>query len=281
MNDLKIYDEIINLNLAGEPSALATVIECSGSAPRRPGAKMLVRKDGSILGTIGGGKVEMKTIEAALEVIREGTPRSTSYSLTEEFGYICGGSITIYIEPNAIQPRLVMIGAGHIGKALASAARFAGFRVAVADDRPEYATTEQVPDADETFVGNADEAIAKFGVDHTTSIVITTTGFVKDFAAVRAALKTPARYIGVIGSKRKGAVLVKTLSEEGYTPDELARVNVPMGIPIGAETPQEIAVSIAAKLIQVRRENGAKSISGPAGSRAVAEDGELQAAAAA
>lgn len=277
MDDLKIYEEIIKLKSAGVPSALATVIDSAGSAPRKPGAKMLIRSDGSILGTIGGGKVELKTIESAMSVMREGRSQTLSFTLNEEYGYVCGGSIAIFIEPNAVPPRLLMIGAGHVGKAVASTARFAGFRVFMADDRPEYATKEQVPDAEEIILGNAAEAFERFGVDPATSIVITTTGFVKDFDAVRAALKTPARYIGVIGSKRKASVLVKTLTEEGYTPDELARVNVPMGIPIAAETPSEIAVSVTAQLVKIRRENAAKSVGDTSCRGLVAEDGAMQA----
>jgi xanthine dehydrogenase accessory factor len=154
MTDLEIYQEIIRLNQAGVPSALATVVESAGSSPRKAGAKMLVRSDGSILGTIGGGRPELETIAASLAALGEGKPRTVPFTLTEEYGHVCGGSLLVYIEPSAARPHLLIIGAGHVGRALATAARFAGFRVTVADERPEYANGDRVPDAYETIAAD-------------------------------------------------------------------------------------------------------------------------------
>ncbi|KAF0216934.1 MAG: xanthine dehydrogenase accessory [Geobacteraceae bacterium] len=261
MTDLDIYQEIIRLNQAGAPSALATVVESAGSSPRKAGAKMLVRGDGSILGTIGGGKPELETIAASLAALEEGKPRTVTFTLTEEYGHVCGGSLLVYIEPSAVRPHLLIIGAGHVGRALATAARFAGFRVTVADERPEYANSDQVPDADETLAGECERVFERVAIDSAAAIVITTTGFEKDFAAARCALKTSARYIGVIGSRRKRDILVNTLTEEGFSLDDIGRITIPVGLAIGAETPAEIAVAIVAQLIQARKGNAVPYIS--------------------
>jgi xanthine dehydrogenase accessory factor len=281
MDDLKIYEEIIALARQGVASALATVVESAGSSPRKAGAKMLVRSDGSILGTIGGGRVELETIAASLAMIRSGLPRTVPFTLTEEYGHLCGGRLLVYIEPANLNPALLIVGAGHVGRSLASAAKFAGFRVTVTDDRPEFATREQLPDADEVHLGDPAELLGRLQVTAGTAIVIVTTGFDKDFAAVRAALRTPARYIGMIGSVRKREVLLKTLAEEGFPPEEVMRITIPVGLAIGAETPAEIAISVVAQLIQYRRNHAAASFSDRAGSWTVTPDGGVQAAAAA
>jgi xanthine dehydrogenase accessory factor len=278
MDDLNIYEEIVRLARAGTPSALATLVESTGSAPRKAGAKMLVREDGSILGTVGGGKVELEVIAAGREVLAHGTPRMVPISLTEENGHVCGGRLLVYIEPNAIRPRLLIIGAGHVGAALATAAKIAGFQVTVADERPEYTDRDRLPDVDGTFTGGAAEFLAGQEVTCGDAVVITTTGFETDFTAVRAALATPARYIGVIGSRRKREVLMRTLTDEGFTPEELDRIVIPVGVAIGAETPAEIAVSIVAQLIAIRRNHGAPGVGTSPRRGIVVADGDVQAA---
>lgn len=281
MDDLQIYEEIVRLAREAIPSALATVVESAGSSPRKAGAKMLVREDGTILGTVGGGKVEQEAIAAAREAMANGVPRTVPITLTEENGHVCGGRLLVYVEPNLIRPRLLIIGAGHVGRALAAAAKFAGFQVAVADEREEYATRDQVPDADETFAGEAATFLARQSPDARSAVVITTTGFESDFTAVRAALATPARFIGVIGSRRKREVLVQTLANEGYAPEEIGRVTIPVGLAIGAETPAEIAVSIVAQLIATGRNHGATGVGASPRRGIVAADGGMQAAPAA
>lgn len=281
MDDTLIYEELVRLSRGGIPAALATVVESAGSSPRKAGAKMLVRSDATLLGSIGGGRVELETVEAALETLKSGAPRTLAFNLTEEYGHVCGGRLLVYIEPTCIQPRLAIIGAGHVGQALATVAQFAGFRVAVADDRPEYTTPDRFPAADTLLTCSAAEAMAAIGIDAATSVVITTTGFEKDFDAVRAALATSARYIGIIGSRRKREVLVRTLGDEGYSQHDIDRLTLPVGLPIGGDTPQEIAVSIVAQLIQLRRSHDAPVLGDTAGRRPVPEDGDLQTAPAA
>ncbi|HTZ41319.1 MAG TPA: xanthine dehydrogenase accessory protein XdhC [Syntrophales bacterium] len=256
MNDLELFEEIVRLARGNTPCALVIVIESKGSAPRKSGAKMIVKADGGTLGTIGGGKVELEAIEAAQAAIAGGRPAMLNLELTEAYGHVCGGSLRVYIEPLGLAPRLIIFGAGHVGRALATVARFAGFRVSASDERAEYATKEQVPDALEILPGSADNVLTTLHVVEDTFLVIATHNHEGDFAAVRAALKTPARYIGLVGSKRKREVLFKELKAEGFSAEDLARLHTPVGLPIGGDSPEEIAVSIVAQLIQIRTSRG-------------------------
>lgn len=280
-SDIDLLEEIVRLSRGGCVSALATVVESSGSSPRKVGAKMLVRGDGSIMGTVGGGAVEQEVIAASLAATRDGRPRMATFELTERYGHVCGGTMRVYLEPNRIEPRLLVVGAGHVGSALAVLARFAGFHVTVIDEREEYACRQRLPDANRIVAAAAADALPALDVSAATAIVIATAGFEQDFAAVRSALKTAAGYIGMIGSKRKRAVLEETLAGEGYHAQEIARVTSPVGLEIGAETPQEIAVSIMAQLIAFRSGNGKYGVGNRTGGGRVAPDGDLQAAAAA
>lgn len=252
MNDLDVIREFVRLADAGVPVALATVVETNGSSPRKAGAKMVVGLDGTAAGTVGGGKIELETVAAAREAIRDGRPRSLPFTLTEEHGHVCGGRVLVYIEPAAASPRLVIAGGGHVGEALARAASFAGFRVTVADNRPAYAHRERIPDAEEVLLCDYGTLFGQVPVDDATFIVIATTGFEQDFAAVRGALGTAAPYIGLVGSARKRDVLRATLAAEGYGDRQIDRVTIPAGLPIGGETPEEIALGIVAQLIEQR-----------------------------
>uniref|UniRef100_A0A831UB26 Dehydrogenase n=1 Tax=Geobacter metallireducens TaxID=28232 RepID=A0A831UB26_GEOME len=252
MNGLDVIREFVRLADAGVPAALATVVETTGSSPRKAGARMVVGLDGTTVGTVGGGKIELETVAAAREAIRDGRPRSLPFTLTEEQGHVCGGRVLVYIEPAAAPPRLVIAGGGHVGEALARAASFAGFRVTVADDRPAYAKPGRFSGAGEVLLCDYGTLFGQVPVDDATLIVIATSGFEQDFAAVRGALGTPAPYIGLVGSARKREVLRATLAAEGYGARQIDRVTIPAGLPIGGETPEEIAVSIAAQLIEQR-----------------------------
>ena len=252
VGDSALFAEIVRLNTAGSPSVLATVIGSQGSSPRKTGAKMLIRVDGSTLGSIGGGSVELEVIAAAQTVLRENAPRTLSVTLNEQNGHVCGGAMQIYLEPNALDPRLVIVGAGHIGVALAALAAFTGFHVTVIDERNDYACAQRLPAADAIVCAPVGEALAELAsvrIGPATAIVIATPAYAQDFAAVRAALKTPAAHIGVIGSRRKRAALAATLAREGYGDEAMARIHLPVGLAIGAQTPREIALSIVAQLI--------------------------------
>lgn len=278
MNDLAVFEEIVQLSRNSIPFALATIVDGSGSSPRKAGAKMLVRTDRSITGTIGGGTAEQEVIDAALAAIAEGKPHTLSLVLTEKYGHVCGGKVLVFIEPLGLAHRLLIFGAGHVGQALSRAAKFAGFRVIMSDERADYATKERLPDADDIAIGKSAKVIPSLRVTPNDYIVIATPTHEGDFAAVRAALKTPAGFIGMIGSLRKRAVLLRTLVEEGFESHDLARLISPVGLSIGAESPEEIAVSIVAQLIETRSESGNNAASDSPGRRTVIEDGNLQTA---
>jgi len=253
LTDLELYEEVVRLTRRGEPFVLATVIASSGSSPRKAGAKMLVRGDGSFLGTVGGGRVEKESVEVALEALRDETPRTLDYVLTAENGFACGGSMTVYIEPQGHRPLLVMFGAGHVGRAVSSLANGCGFRVVVVDERPDCASEALLPGADQVLCMPVQEAFARLPLVPQDHVIIATPGHLSDFDAVRGCLATEAGFIGLLGSRRKRETLLKTLENEGFDTTQRARVITPVGLDIGAQTPEEIAVSIVGQLIAIRR----------------------------
>jgi xanthine dehydrogenase accessory factor len=253
LTDLDLYEEIVRLTRCGEPFALATVIAHDGSSPRTSGAKMLVRGDGSTLGTVGGGRVEQETIDTAHDALADGEPRTLEFILTGEHGYACGGSMSVFIEPQGRRPLLVMFGAGHVGRAVTVLAHGCGFRVVVIDERPDCAVPELLPGADHVICAPVSEAFGHLKLDRESFVVIATPGHLNDFEAVRGCLATPAGFIGLLGSRHKRETLLQILEKEGYTESQRARVVTPVGLDIGARTPEEIAVSIVGQLIAVRR----------------------------
>ena len=252
-----IYHEIARLQDEGKEAALATVTAASGSTPREEGAKMLVRADGSIMGTIGGGSIEFQVIKEAMEVIERCRPKNFKYRLKEgeDLGMICGGDVEVFIEPIISSPAMFILGGGHISLALAKIAKMAGFKVTVVDNRPEYATPERFPEAEQTIVSGYDTAVSKLNVGKNGYIVIVTHGHKGDVDALEGALATEARYIGMIGSKTKNESVYGKLKAKGVTQEQIDRVYAPIGLPIHAQTPEEIAVSIIAEIIKVRRED--------------------------
>ena len=276
MDDLPILEEIIRMKNVGEAGTLVTIVESAGSSPRKAGAKMLVRSEGSTLGTIGGGKVEAEVIETARLLAAGSPPETLSYNLTEEYGHVCGGRLVLYLEPLLSRPHLIIFGAGHVGRAIAGAARAAGYRSTIVDPRIE---PQELAEADEMLCLSPDEAFAHLTPGEHCAVAVATSEHESDFAVVRSALRTPAAYIGMLGSRRKHAVLMKLLEEEAFDAEQRARVVSPMGIDIGAETPAEIAVSVVAQLIAHRRQDANARASDSARSRSVPADGALQAAA--
>jgi xanthine dehydrogenase accessory factor len=252
-----IYEEIVQLRRQGLRAALATVVVRRGSTPRRDAAKMLIFEDGRQAGTIGGGCAEAEVCREALAAIRSGKPRILKFDLTgddaEDGGMICGGSMEVYVEPILPDPTLIIFGAGHIGKCVAAIARTVGFRISVVDDRIKYANRERFSFADSLYVDDWEVSFSKLPVTDSTYLLIVTRGHQYDLACLRFALKTPARYIGLIGSARKVKLFLETLEKEGFDPDQFKRIHSPVGLEIGSETPEEIAVSIAAQLIAVRK----------------------------
>jgi xanthine dehydrogenase accessory factor len=253
MTDLELYEEVVRLTRCGEAYALATVVAHGGSSPRKSGAKMLIRKDGSSLGSVGGGRVEKETVDAALQALTTGEPRLLEFILTEEHGFACGGSMTVFVEPCGQRPQLVLFGAGHVGRAITGLASGCGFRVVVVDERPDCALQELLPGADKIHCCAVSEAFEQLNLDRETSVIIATPGHLSDFAAVRGCLATEAGFIGLLGSLRKRESLMLTLTQDGFDSNHRGRIITPVGLDIGARTPEEIAVSIVAQLISLKK----------------------------
>src|SRR4030043_1766800 len=269
---MDIYEEILRLKKEGRSSAMATIVQCVGFSPQKEGAKMLVRDDGSILGTLGGGCIEAEIVEACRQAMKDGRPLTIPFELTEKRGgLVCGGKVLVYIEPVIPDPLIIILGAGHVGKALSKVARFSGFRVTVVDDREEYANKDNIPDANDIILTDFESVFSNVPVDTNTFIVIATRGHNHDLVALKAALSTEAGYIGLLGSKRKKALLFKTLKDEGFSQKDVDRVITPVGLSIGSVTPEEIAISIMAQIIKHRRENAHPGLSNPPCSRFIEE----------
>lgn len=251
----------------GERAALATIVMRHGSTPRKDAAKMLIYEDGRRSGTIGGGCAEAEVCREAATIIRSGKSALLKFDLAgedaEDEGMICGGSMEVYVEPILPDPMLVIFGAGHVGQCVARIAGMIGFRIAVADDRILYANRERFPEAAEIYAGAWEDTFQKLPVHEATYLLIVTRGHQFDLVCLRYALATPAKYIGLMGSERKIKLFYETLEKEGADPAQFRRVHAPVGIQIGSETPEEIAVSIAAELIAVRKaERRSDSFSG-------------------
>ena len=276
---MELYEELLRLKKEGRSSALATIVQSAGSAPQKTGSKMLVRDDGTIVGTLGGGCLEAEVVQAALMAIRDEQSVTLPFDLTEkQGGLVCGGRVSIFIDPVIPDPTLVILGAGHVGRALTKAARFSGFRVVACDDRPEYANPENLPDAHDIVVNDFPAIFSRMIVPDNAYIAVATRGHNHDLDAIIAALRTTARYIGLLGSKRKKALLFKALKDAGFSEDQISRVHIPIGLPINSVTPEEIAISIMAQIIQKRRENAAFGISRSSCSRLGQENGKAEAA---
>lgn len=255
---MDVYEEIVKLRRAGHKGALATIVAVRGSIPSFQTAKMLVRDDGSIVGTIGGGCVEAEVWQAARNVIATEKPCTLSFDLNQDpkydTGLVCGGTLEIFIEPVLPAAVLYIFGAGHVGFELYKAARNAGFEVVVADDRETYANRERFPEAREVISEEAyAKVLAELRPGEADYIVIVTRGHRDDMRVLRWAVETEARFIGMVGSKRKAITVSRELIGEGLKPELLERVHSPVGLDIGAVSPEEIAVSIVAELIAERR----------------------------
>jgi len=254
---MDIYEEIVQLRRDGRRGAVATIVNVRGSIPSFKTAKMLVRDDGSIVGTIGGGCVEAEVWQAAREVMESEKPRTLSFNLNQDpkydTGLLCGGTLDIFVEPVLPPALLYIFGAGHVSVNLYKVAKDAGFEVIVADDREAYANRERFPEAKEVIAEDFDLAMARLTPNESSYIVIVTRGHRDDMRVLRWAVQTSARYIGMIGSKRKTIAVFRELTKEGLSPELFERVHAPVGLDIGAITPEEIAVAIAAELIATRR----------------------------
>jgi xanthine dehydrogenase accessory factor len=255
--DADIFEEIQRLRREGRKAVLATIVQIRGSVPSFQTAKMLVRDDGSTLGSVGGGCVEADVWAAAQDVIREEKSRVMHFDLTEESmaegGLICGGKVEIFVEPVLPIPEMIIFGAGHISTQVSKIAVIAGFRTTIVDNRPVYANAERFPEAEAIHSNSFEEAFEAIVPTENTYLVIVTRGHQEDENVLRWAARTNARYIGMIGSKRKIRTIADNLIKEGIDRERIERVHMPIGLDIGAVTPEEIAVAIVAEAIHIRR----------------------------
>ncbi len=253
---MDLFEEIVKMRRAGRRGALATIVHTNGSIPSYESSRMLVREDGTIAGTIGGGCVEAEVWAAAKEVMQKEAPQKMVFHLNNEASYdnglICGGTLEVFVEPILPQPVVYLFGGGHVSMAVAKAANATGFGIGVVDDREAFANKERFPMALEIYT-SYEEAFEKIRPNASSYLVIVTRGHKEDMRVLAWAVRTEARYVGMIGSKRKVLSVYRALENEGYKREEFKRVYAPMGLEIGALSPEEIAVSIAAELVAVRR----------------------------
>jgi len=254
---MDVFEELVRLRRLGQKCALATIVEVRGSIPSYESAKLLVREDGSMAGTIGGGCVEAEVWNAAREVLETEQPKRLSFNLGQDAAYdnglICGGQLEVFVEPVLPVPRAFIFGAGHISKSLSKVATLAGFATVVVDDRESFANRDRFPEAEAVHAAEYEEVIPKLEINENSYIIIVTRGHRDDMRVLKLAIATPARYIAMIGSKRKVLKVVQELEKEGLGREVFNRMHAPMGLDIGAVSPEEIAISVAAEMIAVRR----------------------------
>ncbi|MEW6430008.1 MAG: xanthine dehydrogenase accessory protein XdhC [Myxococcota bacterium] len=251
---MTLYADMAALLEEGRPFVLATVIASHGSTPQKPGSKLVVLEGGELRGTVGGGAIEKQIVDAALALLADDTAqtRTLETHLTHDLGMCCGGKMTIFLEKHGAAPALVVFGAGHVAKEVAALAAHVGFRVSVVDERAEWLSAERFPSASRRL--EPPEVVAKAlpgGRD--VYAVVATHDHPLDQACVEALLGKPLAWLGVIGSRRKAERFRQRLKAAGFSDDAVARFESPMGVPIGALTPREIAVSVVARLVEVRR----------------------------
>ena len=254
---MDVYEELVRLRRSGQKAALATIVAARGSIPAYEGAKLLVREDGSMLGTVGGGCVEAEVWNAARQVLENGKPRTLTFNLAgdalDDSGLICGGQLDVLVEPVMPLQVAYLFGGGHVSLALSKVASVAGFSVIVVDNREQFANRERFPEADQVYAEEFEEVFPRLPVNGSSYIIICTRGHKDDMRVLRWAVTTPARYVGMIGSKRKAIEILQELEKEGLPREQLERVHSPMGLEIGAVTPEEIAVSVVAEMVAIRR----------------------------
>jgi xanthine dehydrogenase accessory factor len=261
MTDVRMLGLLNEAVGAQTPVVMATIVSTESSVPRRSGTKMLIYEDGTQVGTVGGGAMEHRVVEAARESLRTGNTQLLTYSLLEPTRGdpgVCGGTVDIYLEPYMPEHTVFVIGAGHIGRAVVDLADWLGYRTIVTDDREGTVSAETMPKADFRHHGTVSEALAKHKLTENTSVVVVSRNAEIDIDAVPQLLGTPARYIGVMGSRRRWQTVRKQLLEAGVDDSSLERIHTPVGIELHAETVEEIAVSILSEVIKVTREPNAE-----------------------
>ncbi|HEX9385454.1 MAG TPA: XdhC/CoxI family protein [Anaerolineales bacterium] len=250
-----IYQALSEIEKNNQSAALCTVVKSEGSTPRHVGSKMLVYPNGKFIGTVGGGELESRVIKAALASLNNGSAQNLSYTMADPSRGdpgVCGGTVEVFVEPILPPAMIVVIGAGHVGKAVVHLAKWLGFRVAVSDDRAEFCNPESLPGADAYYPVEMGKLTEHLKVNKQTYIVITSRGSAVDAAGLPNLLESDSAYIGVIGSRRRWLTTVKALKEKGVSEEKIAQVHSPMGLELNAETPEEIAVSIMGEILMIK-----------------------------
>ncbi len=253
----EVFETATKLLREGKRGALVTIVETVGSTPRKAGAKMLVTDEGQLIGTVGGGCVEADLVAFAKRVMATGKAALFEVDLTaksaEENDMLCGGKMKAFIEPLVADEKLLIFGAGHISRALHDVAAKLDLRIVVTDDRPQFANAERFPAAAEIIAEPFEKQLERVHIDPATYVVIATRGHSYDEFCMEMTLRSPARYIGLVGSRTKVALFRKNLRDKGFSDEELKRVVCPAGLDLGAETPEEIALAILAQILCLRR----------------------------
>ena len=249
---MDVFEELIRVRETHQPVVLAVLTDCRGSTPRKPGARMLVFPDGTIKGTVGGGRVESAVIEEAQKALLDRQPRTLTYQQTAELAMCCGGEMTFFIEPLVPPAPLLVFGCGHVGRALLHSASQLDFSLVAIDDLETNLSPEVLPSTVKRHpTYELDELQAlPFGPD--CSIVIATRDHQLDQKLLEYCIQQEFRYLGVIGSKRKAHMQRERLTVRGVSEERIARIQCPIGIDIGAQSPEEIAISICAQLVEAR-----------------------------
>ncbi|HKJ38175.1 MAG TPA: XdhC family protein [Anaerolineales bacterium] len=258
-----IYQALSELEENNESASLCTVTKSEGSTPRHVGSKMLVYADGKFIGTVGGGELESRVIKSALESLKSGEAQTLSYTMADPSRGdpgVCGGTVEVFVEPILPPATVVVIGGGHVGKAVVYLAKWLGFRVVVSDDRQEFCNPESVPGADAYYPVEMGKLAENLKVTSQTYLVVTSRGSAIDAKGLPSLLDSDAAYIGVIGSKRRWLTTVKALKEQGVVDELISKVHSPMGLELNAETPEEIAVSIMAEILMLKDKGTGKSM---------------------
>jgi len=260
---ISIFQALAEIEKNHVSAALCTVTSSEGSTPRHVGSKMLVYSDGHFIGTVGGGEVEQRILDEARMALEDGQSRQLRYNMIDPARGdpgTCGGQVEVFVEPILPNPLLVVIGAGHVGKAVIHLAKWLGFRTAASDDRLEFCNAESTPNADAYYPVPMNELPDHIKIDRRTYFVLTTRGSNVDVAGLAPLLDSPAAYIGIIGSKRRWATTTKALKAQGVSDEKIAKVHSPIGLELQAETPEEIAVSIIAEILMLHNKGTGKSM---------------------
>ncbi len=258
-----IFQALSELEKNNESAALCTVVKSEGSTPRHVGSKMLVYPDGKFIGTVGGGDLEHRVLDEAGMSMSDGQSRMLSYSMIDPARGdpgVCGGTVEVFVEPILPPATIVVIGAGHVGKAVVHLAKWLGFRVAVSDDRAEFCNPEATPGGDAYYPVEMRKLPEHLKINRRTYIVITSRGSSVDAVGLPGLLESDAAYIGVIGSRRRWLTTARALKAKGIAEEQIAKVHSPMGLELNAETPEEIAVSIMAEILMVKDKGTGQSM---------------------